>query len=342
MGDEVRSLITVWLVAVPAALAYCYTLPSIIKPGKLRLLAVLPVIVLFFLLPFSLSSIHLRLTAAGFLCWLATFKLLLFSFDRGPLCEKTPLALPGFIAVAALPIMIKESPPRRAEEGKSQSSLPILVFTVKGFLLALLASLYPSRHLFHRGFVLALFSLHLYLEADLVLGVVAVVGRAMLPEGTVLEPQFAAPYLSSSLQEFWARRWNLMVSRILRSAVYDPLRHVYGRVAGLLAAFVVSALMHEILWIYATLQPPTGEVSSFFVLHGFCTATEIFVKRWWARRGLAAPPRAVTAPVTVAFVLVTSWWLFTPQLTRTTAEKQIIEEAEEFFRMLRRIIPIKR
>ncbi|KAK4360075.1 hypothetical protein RND71_022304 [Anisodus tanguticus] len=39
-----------------------------------------------------------------------------------------------------------------------------------------------------------------------------------------LEPPFDEPYKTSSLQDFWRRRWNLMVTNILRPTVYDPVR----------------------------------------------------------------------------------------------------------------------
>ena len=59
---------------------------------------------------------------------------------------------------------------------------------------------------------------------------------------------------------------------------------------------------------------PTWEVIWFFVLHGFCTVIEVVVKKavidkWqlhWA----------VSGPVTIGFVAVTSRWLFFPQINK--------------------------
>ncbi|CAA7391110.1 unnamed protein product [Spirodela intermedia] len=329
--EEVRAFILVWLVAVPAALTYCYSLLSLLRPGKWRLLALLPVVVLFALLPFSFSTVHVRTISAFFFSWLGIFKLLLFAFDRGPLCDAGAakrLSLPSFFAIASLPIMIRRKPPSSPRSGRGDPVLTLLVFAAKGLALAFIVSLYPQRPRFHRRIVLALYTIHIYLSLDLVLCASAAVGRALLPAGTALESQFAPPYLSSSLQDFWGGRWNLMVSGILRSAVHGPIRARWGPTAGVMASFLVSGLMHEVMFFYLTLQPPTGEVGSFFVLHGFCTVAEVAAKRWWTRRGMTPPHPALVAPLTIGFVVATTWWLFLPQILRSTAEEQIVKEAQ--------------
>lgn len=38
-----------------------------------------------------------------------------------------------------------------------------------------------------------------------------------------ISPHFDAPYLSSSMSEFWSKRWNLTVGNTLRSLCYDPV-----------------------------------------------------------------------------------------------------------------------
>ncbi|KAG2437104.1 hypothetical protein HYH02_011362 [Chlamydomonas schloesseri] len=41
--------------------------------------------------------------------------------------------------------------------------------------------------------------------------------------GLQLVPTFDAPWLSTSLADFWGRRWNITTSSVLRTLVYDPL-----------------------------------------------------------------------------------------------------------------------
>ncbi|KAE8783096.1 putative long-chain-alcohol O-fatty-acyltransferase 4 [Hordeum vulgare] len=74
------------------------------------------------------------------------------------------------------------------------------------------------------------------------------VQRALLVLGMGLESQFDRPYLSASLWDFWGRRWNLSVPVVLRSGVYRPVRARLGPAAGVLAAFVVSGLVHELMF----------------------------------------------------------------------------------------------
>eukprot|EP00198_Chlamydomonas_reinhardtii_P003257 XP_001692593.1 predicted protein [Chlamydomonas reinhardtii] len=41
--------------------------------------------------------------------------------------------------------------------------------------------------------------------------------------GLQLVPTFDAPWLSTSLADFWGRRWNITTSSVLRTLVYDPI-----------------------------------------------------------------------------------------------------------------------
>lgn len=173
----------------------------------------------------------------------------------------------------------------------------------------------------HPYFILVLYCCHMYLGIELVLAISAAPVRTMF--GFEIEPQFNEPYLSTSLQDFWGRRWNLMVTGILRPTVYNPVRHIirsyvgstYATSAATLATFVVSGLMHEVIYYYLARAPPTWEVTWFFVLHGVCTSVEVAVKKILLRRGWRLH-RAVSGPLTITFLAVTGNWLFFPQLLR--------------------------
>lgn len=124
-----------------------------------------------------------------------------------------------------------------------------------------------------------------------------------------------------------------MVTRVLRPAVYNPVRHVSNFFVGpmfaasvaTLATFVVSGLMHEVIYYYLARVPPTWEVTWFFVLHGVCTSVEVVVKKVVLRRGWKLH-RAVSGLFTVAFLAVTGNWLFFPQLVRNGVDKKAIQE----------------
>ncbi|KAL5804014.1 hypothetical protein ACOSQ3_030814 [Xanthoceras sorbifolium] len=338
-GDgEIKSLIKVWIVAI-ASLSYCYLISSRVTKGIPRLLSLLPIISLFSLLPLNLSSFHLTGISSFFLAWLANFKLLLFAFDQGPLSSSPTKKLVHFILVASLPIKIttthhhppppKPSPPHQIRPHPINTK-PILL-VVKLVILVLLFQVYDSREHLSHYMVLGLYCCHLYLELEIILAMCAAPARFF---GFELEPQFNEPYLATSLQDFWGRRWNLMVTSILRPTVYLPIRRISTRIAGekgarlvgVVATFVVSGLIHELIYYYLTRVPPTWEVTWFFVLQGVCVAVEILVKRMVANRPWWRLHRAVSGPLSLGFVAATGFWLFFPQLLRNKLDEKVIGE----------------
>ncbi|KAI3410745.1 MBOAT_2 domain-containing protein [Psidium guajava] len=145
----------------------------------------------------------------------------------------------------------------------------------------------------------------LYLYVDMILGVSNAAARAVL--GVELQMPSDEPYLSTSLQDFWGRRWNLTVTNALRHTVYKPLKSFleprlgapWGAAAvAVMAAFLVSGLMHELLYYYMTRARPTWEVTGFFVLQGVCVVAEVAAKAAAGERW--RPSNAVATPLTRA------------------------------------------
>lgn len=207
--------------------------------------------------------------------------------------------------------------------------MPRWVLAVKVLVFGVLLHVYEYKDVLPRFVVLALYCLHIYLEAELVLVFVGAVVSTLL--GCDIEPVFNEPYLATSLQDFWSRRWNLMVSAVLRSAVHIPVKRLFARffspntavLVGVMASFLVSGLMHELIYFYAIRLPPTWEVTCFFVLHGVATTTEIVVKRTLRWR---PPHRAVSGLMVMGFVSVTGVWLFLPQLLRNNVHERATSE----------------
>lgn len=54
--------------------------------------------------------------------------------------------------------------------------------------------------------------------------------------------------LSTSLRDFWGRRWNLVVHRLMKRTFFVPLVGRSPHLAGLLA-FMMSGLFHEYMWL---------------------------------------------------------------------------------------------
>jgi hypothetical protein len=311
--------------AVTAGMLYARAAAASIRPGPCRLFAFAPVLALLLALPFSVPHHGARCLAAFFLVWLGEFKLLLLAFGRGPL---DPALLPLlFVFTAALPVRLRRRSRSQAADDdaavataagtplkKTAAGTVALPLLSSGVKVAVLAStvrlLSRSKDTMHPYAASALYGVVMYCILDSLLPCLAVAGRAL---GMEMEPQFDRPYLSASLGDFWGRRWNLVASAALRAAVYDPVRARLGAAAGVLATFLVSGLMHEVVVYYLTFRAPTGLVTAFFALHGACVCAE----RWCARRraaGARPPPRVVATPLVVGFVAGTAFWLFFPAI----------------------------
>ncbi|KAI3994413.1 hypothetical protein MKX01_012670 [Papaver californicum] len=266
-GDELWRFIKVCF-TILASLTYSYFISANIPKGLFRLISLLPIISIFSLLPLCLSSAHLCGITGFFISWLTNFKLLLFSFEYGPLSSKSSFSLTFFIIIACSPIQTN----------------PILI-----------------------PFVL---------------------GRKL-----ELQPQFNEPYFSSSLQNFWGHRWNLMVTGILRPIVYNPVRFTctsyigkkWAQHVAILATFAVSGLMHELLLFYLVRVWPTWSGLSLLLLHGFCVSFEIEIKKCFTANRWQLHP-LVTGPLIIAFMMVTSCWLIFPQFQRSGVDVKMVNE----------------
>lgn len=345
-AGEFSNFIKVWT-SVFVCLFYCYSIGKIVPKGATRFLCVLPVVCLFLYLPLNFSSIHLGGGTGFFIAWLATFKLLLFAFANGPLAFDPSIYIGRFIAIACLPIEIQQnnpSPPKPYSNYQNGKTPPLkntklaqklpLNHVIKGILLVILIGvLYYSEH-FHPKLILVLHCLYIYLLLETQLIIVAALAWGLL--GLDLKPHFNEPYLSTSLQNFWGRRWNLVVTSILHSAVYIPTRNFSACVIGrkwaalpaVLGSFLVSGLMHELIFYYMGRVRPTWEVTWFFVLHGLCLMVEIVLKK--ALKGRCRLPKTISVILTVGFVIVTCFWLFFPQFLRCKADVRMLQEYHDF------------
>lgn len=82
-------------------------------------------------------------------------------------------------------------------------------------------------------------------------------------------------FLSTSLAEFWGRRYNRLVSALLRERVFTVLRWRYQWHAeqALVAAFAVSALIHMHV-AHVVFRRGVAAAGLFFLAHGLAVAAE--------------------------------------------------------------------
>lgn len=357
MEGEMRNFIAVWI-TVLASLCYCHTMSKFIPKGTTRLFTILPIIFLFLYLPLHLRTIHLGSPTAFFIAWLANFKLLLFAFGKGPLSSNPPLSLPHFLLFSCLPIKVQhnQAPPNPPQPQKTQnqkypspqtpqnSHKSPLNYATKTTLLAIIFQAYGYKEFIHPKIMMVLYGFHIYLSLELLLVVVAAGARAAAH--LELEPQFDEPYLATSLQDFWGKRWNLMVSSIMRPTVYNPVRSISARAIGrrwapipaIIATFFVSGLMHELIFYYAGRLRPTLEVTCFFLIHGVCLAAEMVAKE--AINGKFKLPRVIAGPAVMGFVVVTGLWLFLPPVLRFEADVMAKREMVAYVEFAKEVIRV--
>uniref|UniRef100_A0A1J3K8V4 Putative long-chain-alcohol O-fatty-acyltransferase 7 n=1 Tax=Noccaea caerulescens TaxID=107243 RepID=A0A1J3K8V4_NOCCA len=322
MEEELKCLIKVG-VATIISVSYCYLLPPKIKPGVIRLVSILPVCALFLVLPLFFSYLVFSFITLFFL-GVANLRLILFSFDQGPLFP-LPSNLFQFTCFTCFPIQ------RQQQNPKSQDQIFKWIFPVKVAIFLVLLQVYNHRQNFPPTLLLILHPLNVYLSVEIFLAILRNMLTIIL--GCDLEPHFNEPYLATSLQDFWGRRWNLIVSATLRESVYMPVRRLcqglissqYATLIGVFATFIFSGVAHEVVFLYQTREMPTGEVTLFFVLHGVCTTAEVALKRTAFMQRWSVRP-VVSWLLTIAFVSVTSVWLFFPQLIRSNVTDRCSDE----------------
>ncbi|CAM8908647.1 unnamed protein product [Rhodiola kirilowii] len=343
--SEIIRFIQTWLI-VYFSLTYSFLTAKLVSPGKIRFLLISPVVCLFLVLPLRLTSIHLGGGIAFFISSLSTFKLILFSFNKGPLSSDPNVSLLHFLAAGSMSIKITpkskldvtpHGQPAPETDLGSQIWKPAMRYAVKAVLLAVVFKLYDFKARLHLTAILFLYCFHIYFGLEFMLAVVGASARAGL--GLELEPQFNEPYLATSLKDFWGKRWNLVVTSILRPIVYEPTMNLItgptcqlsrnkAEPIAVLATFGVSAIMHELMIYYLGRLHPTGKMSSFFLLHGLLVVSETTVL--CRLKGKWRVPRIVSSSYTILIVVSTAIWLFFPDFLRARADVKLFQEYAAF------------
>lgn len=125
--------------------------------------------------------------------------------------------------------------------------------------------------------------------------------------GVNAAPIMNAPLRATSLAAFWGRRWNLGFSVPARRFLLKPLAARYGNAIAMLAVFLASGLLHELV-ISLPARADFGLPTAYFALQGVAMLVErSAVGRWlgltmgW--RGRTFAMLCVVGPV---------FWLFHP------------------------------
>lgn len=109
--------------------------------------------------------------------------------------------------------------------------------------------------------------------------------------GIPVERLFVNPAAARTLGEFWGRRWNLAFVAVARERVFKPVARRLGAGWGVMATFVFSGLLHDLLISFPA-GGGYGRPSAYFLLQGLLVLAE---RRWgirgraWTLLGLAVP-----------------------------------------------------
>uniref|UniRef100_A0A7S1KVV6 Wax synthase domain-containing protein n=1 Tax=Alexandrium catenella TaxID=2925 RepID=A0A7S1KVV6_ALECA len=148
-------------------------------------------------------------------------------------------------------------------------------------------------------------------------GALRLVRGALRFAGYDVEQLFADPLLATSMADFWGRRWNAAFSDMnrfvfvaaVRTALTEDLKvgKAAAGQAGILAAFVASALLHE-CGITLPVLAGFGGPSLYFLIQGFCVVAEKrpSVAEWRERNPVIARVLmwlAIASPFPVCFVV---------------------------------------
>ncbi|MAG58655.1 MAG: hypothetical protein CMJ83_20390 [Planctomycetes bacterium] len=109
-------------------------------------------------------------------------------------------------------------------------------------------------------------------------GAFNLIAAALRSRGYNVKALFRAPLLSTSLREFWGKRWNLAFSEMAAIAVFRPLKRPFGATPATVVAFLFSGLLHEIA-ISLPVRGGYGLPLVYFVLHGILMQVETALDR---------------------------------------------------------------
>lgn len=277
---------------------------------------------------------------------------------RGPLM--TALTLPQFIAVAFLPITPvlhhsctnnndskstssskeRKGNARQDEVGDGASAAAVDFFFKLFCLAALLIALQKLEHRLARE---VLYAFGLYLFISIIMDCVGFISVFLL--NLRVAPHFDRPFLSSSLTDYWSRRWNLNTGYTMRFLIYDPIcegrlikkegaEESSGtqisrkrRALAVCTSFIVSGIFHEFFIIYLR-----GRVSgywlTFFSVQGPLLVMESMARRWMKLRGLAVP-KVLSIPLTLGLMLFLGDLFFFPDVTRMGIAGQVVQNLYE-------------
>lgn len=119
-------------------------------------------------------------------------------------------------------------------------------------------------------------------------------------------PIFDAPWVSTSLSEFWAKRWHQAFRDLFVSCGSRPLARLFGRMGTVLGAFIISGLLHVAgLWGMGRGTELWG-AGGYFLMMG----VGVIIERGWAGAMTKTTGRRVRVRGWIGWVWTMAWVVF--------------------------------
>lgn len=125
--------------------------------------------------------------------------------------------------------------------------------------------------------------------------------------GVKAEPIMSSPLRSTSLGEFWGRRWNLGFRQLAHELIFRPFYRGLGPETAGFLVFVVSGLIHDLV-ISLPARGGYGLPTLYFLMQGAGVTVER--SRFGKRLGLGQGVRGWS--FMMVFLTVPLFWLFHP------------------------------
>lgn len=98
-------------------------------------------------------------------------------------------------------------------------------------------------------------------------GILHLIGAAWRHAGYNVEAIMQRPARSTSLADFWSRRWNRAFRDVSHSLVVRPTRRLLGPAGAVGLVFIASGLVHELLMSWPA-RGGWGAPTAYFMLQG--------------------------------------------------------------------------
>jgi hypothetical protein len=129
--------------------------------------------------------------------------------------------------------------------------------------------------------------------------------------GVDAKPIMSSPLRSTSLSEFWGRRWNLGFSQVAHDLIFRPLHRDWGAKATGFLVFVISGLIHDLV-----ISLPAGGDYGFPTMYFMIQGAGVVVERSRLGRQLGLRQNRRGWIFMAAFTAGPAFWLFHPPFIR--------------------------